>query len=235
MATEEIDAYLSTLEEPKQTTLRQLRTTILEIAPDAEQCISYGMPAFRLRGKLIAGFAAFKNHLSYLPHSGSVLSELDERRLGVQDLEGSPPVPDRRAASEGARREAHRRAGQPGISGLTLASPVLGRFVADEQGRDQDVPDRLTTPGGAGRRCASGAGSRAGARSPRREPRAASSARGPRCARSATCPRHGRPSRASGLRSGRSHQLLHTPMVLACTGGSSRAGWTRDSGGTLAR
>jgi uncharacterized protein YdhG (YjbR/CyaY superfamily) len=34
------------------------------------------MPAFRLHGKVIAGFAAFKNHLSYLPHSGSVLAEL---------------------------------------------------------------------------------------------------------------------------------------------------------------
>jgi uncharacterized protein YdhG (YjbR/CyaY superfamily) len=36
------------------------------------------MPAFRLRGKVIAGFAAFKNHLSYLPHSGSVLTELPD-------------------------------------------------------------------------------------------------------------------------------------------------------------
>ena len=34
----------------------------------AEQGISYGMPAFRLHGKVIAGFAAFKNHLGYLPH-----------------------------------------------------------------------------------------------------------------------------------------------------------------------
>ena len=34
------------------------------------------MPAFRLQGKVIAGFAAFKNHLSYLPHSGSVFPEL---------------------------------------------------------------------------------------------------------------------------------------------------------------
>jgi uncharacterized protein YdhG (YjbR/CyaY superfamily) len=42
----------------------------------AEEGISYGMPAFRLDGKVIAGFAAFKNHLSYLPHSGAVLAEL---------------------------------------------------------------------------------------------------------------------------------------------------------------
>lgn len=76
MSRQEIDAYLSTLEEPKRTTLGELRTTIASIIPDAEECISYGMPAFRLQGKVIAGFAAFTTHLSYLPHSGSVLSEL---------------------------------------------------------------------------------------------------------------------------------------------------------------
>ena len=78
MSQAEIDAYLARLEEPKQGTLRELRTTILGIIPDAEQCISYGMPAFRIRGKVVAGFAAFKNHLSYLPHSGSVIAELHE-------------------------------------------------------------------------------------------------------------------------------------------------------------
>ena len=36
------------------------------------------MPGFRLQGKVIAGFAAFKNHLSYLPHSGSVFPELGD-------------------------------------------------------------------------------------------------------------------------------------------------------------
>ena len=55
-----------------------LRRTILDIIPDAEECISYGMPAFKLEGKVIAGFASFKNHLSYLPHSGSVIAELGE-------------------------------------------------------------------------------------------------------------------------------------------------------------
>jgi uncharacterized protein YdhG (YjbR/CyaY superfamily) len=78
MARHEIDAYLAGLDEPKRSTLEQLRRTILEVVPEAEQCISYGLPAFRLRGKVVAGFAAFKNHLSYLPHSGSVFPELRE-------------------------------------------------------------------------------------------------------------------------------------------------------------
>jgi uncharacterized protein YdhG (YjbR/CyaY superfamily) len=78
MASEQVDAYLASLEEPKRTTLAQLRDTIATIVPDADQCISYGVPAFKLRGKRIAGFAAFKNHLSYLPHSGSVIGRLGE-------------------------------------------------------------------------------------------------------------------------------------------------------------
>jgi uncharacterized protein YdhG (YjbR/CyaY superfamily) len=48
----------------------------MEIVPGADQCISYGMPAFKLKGKTVAGFAAFKNHLSYMPHSGSELATL---------------------------------------------------------------------------------------------------------------------------------------------------------------
>ena len=79
MSKAEVDEYLASLEEPKRSTLEALRRTILDIIPEAEQCISYGVPAFRLQGKVIAGFAAFKNHLSSLPHSGSVFPELRAR------------------------------------------------------------------------------------------------------------------------------------------------------------
>ena len=72
----EVDEYLCGVEEPGRSTLQALRRTILEIVPDAEQVISYRVPAFRVRGQTVAGFAAFKNHLSYLPFSGSVLSQL---------------------------------------------------------------------------------------------------------------------------------------------------------------
>jgi uncharacterized protein YdhG (YjbR/CyaY superfamily) len=89
----EIDDYLEALEEPKRTTLAQLRDTIIAIVPDAEQCISYGMPAFKLRGKTIAGFAAFKNHLSYLPHSGSVIPQLAKETEGYTSTKGSLHLP----------------------------------------------------------------------------------------------------------------------------------------------
>ena len=93
MSGNEIDDYLDTLEEPKRTTLAQLRETIMAIVPDAEECISYGMPAFKLRGKTIAGFAAFKNHLSYLPHSGSVIPQLAKESERYTSTKGSLHFP----------------------------------------------------------------------------------------------------------------------------------------------
>jgi len=88
-----IDDYLAALDEPKRTTLQALRDTIHGIIPHAEECISYGMPAFRLEGKVIAGFAAFKNHLAYLPHSGSVLGELSDDLAGYESTPGSLHFP----------------------------------------------------------------------------------------------------------------------------------------------
>jgi uncharacterized protein YdhG (YjbR/CyaY superfamily) len=89
----EIDQYLGTLDEPKRATLAQLRDTIVAIVPNAEQCISYGMPAFKLRGKTIAGFAAFKSHLSYLPHSGTVIPQLAREADGYTKTKGSLHFP----------------------------------------------------------------------------------------------------------------------------------------------
>ena len=89
MSREEIDEYLAALAEPKRSTLEELRGTILSIIPEAEQCISYGMPTFKVRGKAVAGFAAFKNHLSYFPHSGSVLPELPEEVAGYGGSKGT--------------------------------------------------------------------------------------------------------------------------------------------------
>ena len=82
VSADEVDRYLHSLEEPKRSTLQTLRETILEIVPDAEQVISYRAPAFRVGGKTVAGFAAFKDHLSYLPFSGSVIGPLSDELNG---------------------------------------------------------------------------------------------------------------------------------------------------------
>jgi uncharacterized protein YdhG (YjbR/CyaY superfamily) len=89
VSAQEIDQYLDALEEPKRAALALLRQVILDVLPEAEQGISYGVPAFRIRGKTIAGFAAFKSHLSYLPHSGSVFSQLKDELKGYSTSTGA--------------------------------------------------------------------------------------------------------------------------------------------------
>ena len=79
MSARDVDDYLLRLDEPKRSTLAAVRRTILEIIPEAEQVISYRVPAFRVDGATVAGFAAFTNHLSYLPFSGSVLPALADQ------------------------------------------------------------------------------------------------------------------------------------------------------------
>jgi len=93
VSAQEIDEYLAALDEPKRGTLSQLRATIVSIVPEAEQGLAYRLPAFKLRGKTIAGFAAFTNHLSYLPHSGSVISRLGEETEGYTKTKGSLHFP----------------------------------------------------------------------------------------------------------------------------------------------
>jgi uncharacterized protein YdhG (YjbR/CyaY superfamily) len=84
MSREEIDHYLQGVDTPARATLEDLRQTILSILPDAEQCISYRIPAFRVDGRVIAGFAAFRSHLSYFPFSGSVLGRLPDDVAGYR-------------------------------------------------------------------------------------------------------------------------------------------------------
>src|SRR5207245_647260 len=89
MSQRDIDGYLAALGEPKRSTLEALRQSILEVVPEAEECISYGLPAFKVQGKTVAGFAAFKQHLSYLPHSGSVLSAIGDDVARYEKTKGS--------------------------------------------------------------------------------------------------------------------------------------------------
>ena len=67
----DIDAYLATLSPDQRAALQKLRRTIKAAAPDAEECISYRMPAFRSSGRLLVAYAGFTNHCSLFP-CGSV-------------------------------------------------------------------------------------------------------------------------------------------------------------------
>jgi uncharacterized protein YdhG (YjbR/CyaY superfamily) len=100
VAAYEIDDYLAGLPDDQSRALDDLRRSILKVVPDAEQCISYKLPAFRVDGKVVAGFGAFSNHLSYLPHSGSVLGALGLDAAGYDCTKSSlhftpdRPLPD---------------------------------------------------------------------------------------------------------------------------------------------
>ena len=75
-----IDAYLAALSDEKRAALEKLRETILAAAPKAEECISYGIPAFRLHGMLV-GFGATAKHCSfYLMSSSTVEAHAEELR-----------------------------------------------------------------------------------------------------------------------------------------------------------
>jgi uncharacterized protein YdhG (YjbR/CyaY superfamily) len=77
-----IDGYLQTLARDQRSVLEALRKTIHKAVPGLEECISYGMPAFRLRGKVVAGFLATRNGYSYFPFSGSTLATLADALRG---------------------------------------------------------------------------------------------------------------------------------------------------------
>ena len=63
------DDYLAVVSDDKRAALETLRRTIKAAAPEAEECISYGLPAFRLNGKLLVAYGAAANHCAFYPGS----------------------------------------------------------------------------------------------------------------------------------------------------------------------
>ncbi len=60
-----VDAYINSFPKEIQAIMKDIRKTILETAPEASESISYGMPAYKLDGKPLVYFAAFKNHIGF--------------------------------------------------------------------------------------------------------------------------------------------------------------------------
>lgn len=67
-----INEYISKSSKDVQDRLKKLRSKIKEIAPDAVESISYGMPAFKLKGKPLAYFAAYQHHIGFYPTSSPI-------------------------------------------------------------------------------------------------------------------------------------------------------------------
>jgi uncharacterized protein YdhG (YjbR/CyaY superfamily) len=60
-----VDEYIDASPEPVREKLETMRAAIRKAAPGAEESISYGMPAYKLRKKPLVYFAAFKSHIGF--------------------------------------------------------------------------------------------------------------------------------------------------------------------------
>jgi len=118
-----IDEYLADVNADHRGVLEKLRKAIHAVAPKAEECISYGIPAFRLNGRPLVFFGAWANHCAFYPGSSTMLkkfrNELREFQTSKGTLRFSPdkPVPvalvkkllKARIAENNARANKHRR------------------------------------------------------------------------------------------------------------------------------
>lgn len=74
-----IDTYIANIgNQAEQDALENLRKILHSLLPDAVECISYGMPGFRVGKHCVAGFAKFQQHLSFFPFSGTTLESFHD-------------------------------------------------------------------------------------------------------------------------------------------------------------
>ncbi len=76
MSKAEVDQYLKGLPEAAVISIQALRKQVLDLVPKGEEGISYAMPCVKINGKAVAGYAAFKKHIGYFPHSGNIVPQL---------------------------------------------------------------------------------------------------------------------------------------------------------------
>lgn len=94
-----INGYLAGLPPDQRDALQALRSTIAAAAPEAEEGLSYGVPAFRYKGRPLVSYVAAKAHLSFFPMSPKVVddhrSELTDFDLAKGTIRFAPdhPVP----------------------------------------------------------------------------------------------------------------------------------------------
>ncbi len=102
-ALDKIEAYLAAVPLDKRAALQTLRNEIKQLAPDAVEYFSYGMPAFKL-GKGLAAYAAAKNHCALYPMSSNIVPLLQSELSGFKTSKGAiqftveKPLPERLVA-----------------------------------------------------------------------------------------------------------------------------------------
>lgn len=87
-----VDAYIASFPEQSRKAMEQIRNLINDMVPEAEESISYGMPTFKLHGRYLVYFAAYKNHIGFYP--APVNSEAFQQDLaGYKTGKGSVQFP----------------------------------------------------------------------------------------------------------------------------------------------
>lgn len=84
----DVDKYLAALPAEQREALEKLRATILSVAKDADEKISYGMPTVYYKGNLVH-YAGFKNHMSLFGASAFVTQELKDKLVGFKTSKGT--------------------------------------------------------------------------------------------------------------------------------------------------
>ena len=83
-----VDDYLARVGEDQRAALDKLRRTIRAAAPQAEECISYQLPAYRLNGMLVA-FGATRTHCAFYPMSASTVETFKAELAGFETSKGT--------------------------------------------------------------------------------------------------------------------------------------------------
>jgi uncharacterized protein YdhG (YjbR/CyaY superfamily) len=86
---ETIDEYLTGVDSQQRIALQKLRRTIRAVTPKLEECISYGIPAFRLKGRSLVFFGAWANHCSFYPGSSATLRKFRNHLKNFQISKGT--------------------------------------------------------------------------------------------------------------------------------------------------
>src|SRR6266850_6721030 len=84
-----IDEYLAALSDDKRAVLERLRKTIRAAVPKAEECISYGLAAFRLDARPLVAFGATENHCAFYPMSATTVEAHKDELKAYETSKGS--------------------------------------------------------------------------------------------------------------------------------------------------
>ncbi len=138
MATKErepqpIDAYMASVNDPvARKTLGALRLQLRKLLPGATETISYRMPAFKVDGNVVAGFAFFKNHCGYYPFSGSVVPALKSELEGYSTSKSGVTFrPDKPLPAKLVKRLVQARLAELATGGKKPAAARKNALITD--------------------------------------------------------------------------------------------------------